>query len=117
MAHHPKERLFNYFGTVTWGDIADLTMYRRYDRRLVIFKKTWPDKPPSDKQLADRAAFSAAVAAWHLLTAEEQAQWDLAARRGCLTMSGYNLFLHWQLTPDLAAMRTLERQTRTTLLP
>lgn len=117
MAHHPKQHLFSYFGTVTWGDFADLTMYRRYDGRLVLFPKTWPDKPPTQKQLDDRAAFSAAVAAWHALTPAEQEQWTLAARRGSLCMSGYNLFLHWQLTPDEPALRTLERQTQTSLLP
>lgn len=61
MANQPENRLFSFFGFVIWGDIANLTMYRRYDGRLVSFAKTWPDKPPSEKQLADRARFKAAA--------------------------------------------------------
>jgi hypothetical protein len=32
-------------------------------------------------------------------------------------MTGYNLFLYWQLNADDSAIRTLEHQTSTTLLP
>jgi len=117
MANQPHNRIYSHFGFVIWGDIANLTMYRRYDGRLVIFKKTWPDKPPSAKQLADRAQFKAAATAWRALAAAQRAQWTLAAHRGCMPATGYNLFMHWQRKGDEAAIQTIERQTHTTLLP
>ena len=64
MANQPPKQLWTYLGFVLWGDISDLTMYRRYDGRLVVFQKTWPDKPPCQAQLDQRAAFKAASLAW-----------------------------------------------------
>lgn len=117
MAFEPKPSLFSTLGTVIWGDFGTLTMYRSKRKKLVIFKKTWPDKPPSDRQLAWRATWSAAAAAWRALTHGQRTQWSLAARRASLCATGYNLWLHWKLTADDAAIRTLQNQTKTQLLP
>lgn len=117
MPVQPRPSLFNLFGLVAWGDLGPLTMYRRPDGRLVIFSKTWPDKPPSPAQAAQRTLFSAAATAWRALNASQRAQWAAAAARSSLCMTGYNLFLHWALTGDDLAIRTIQRQTRTTLLP
>lgn len=108
---------FSLWGIIAWGDFADLTMYRGHQCQVIVFAKTWPDRPPSAEQLAHRAAYKAAATAWSALSADQRAQWNLACRRASLTMHGYNLWLHWNLTGDDKAIATLERQTNTTLFP
>ena len=63
-----NKQLLHFLGLVIWGDLGDLTMYRRADGTLVWFAKTWPEKPPSDAQLTQRQLFSDAATAWHALT-------------------------------------------------
>lgn len=117
MAKQPATNLFTYFGFVIWGDLGQLTLYRNKQGKVVVFQKTWPDKPPSDLQNAQRARFTAAAEAWADLSDANRAQWELASKRACLCMHGYDLFVHWQMMQDDAAITTLERQTNTTLLP
>lgn len=117
MAHQPAERLFSLFGFVIWGDFADLTMYRSQRGKVVVFPKTYPGSPGSPLQQAQRNRLKAAAADWVALTEDQRSQWDLASRRASLCSTGYNLYLHWKLTGDDSAIQTLERQTRTTLLP
>lgn len=110
-------RLLTLFGFVIWGDFGDLTLYRSKRGKMVFFQKTWPKEPPSQKKLFHQARFTAAAAAWQALTANQRTQWDLAARRASLCCHGYNLFIHWATTGDDSAIRTIQRQTHTTLLP
>ena len=117
MAFQPKERLMSYCGLIAWGDVGDLTIYRSRQKRMIVFTKTWPKKPPSDDQVTQRAKMTAAAVAWQALTPAGRAQWELASKRASLCMNGYQLFQHWQLTGDTKAMETLERQTRTDLVP
>lgn len=117
MAKQPLRALFSIFGFVIWGDFGPLTMYRNKKARVVAFAKTWPHKPASPAQVIQRAKMSEAAAAWQTLTPAEQYQWNLATRRASLCCHGFDLFTHWHMTGDTTAIRTLERQTRTTLLP
>jgi len=117
MAYEPQPNLFNLLGFVIWGDFADITMYRSHHGKVVWFKKTWPDKPASPKQLAWREHWKTAAAAWKAASAATRQQWDLATRRASLSLHGYDLWMHWQLTGDDQAIETLERQTHTELLP
>jgi len=117
MPHEPQTALFNVFGFVLWGDFADLTMYRSKRGKVVWFMKTWPHKAASEKQLTWRALWSTASAAWRVLPYSTRQQWMLAARRASLCLHGYDLWMHWNLTGDDAAIATLEHQTNTQLLP
>lgn len=117
MAFQPKKRLMSLLGLVAWGDIGDLTMYKSRQDRVIIFTKTWPKKPPSPDQVAQRAKMTAGAAAWQALTPATRAQWELASKRASLSMIGYHAFMHFQMTPDAPALATLERQTRTDLTP
>jgi hypothetical protein len=54
--------------------------------------------------------------AWNALTDAERDQWHLAEVRSPLNITGYNLYVYWSLSGDDAAIRTIERQTGTTLL-
>jgi len=115
MAVQPKNTLLTYLGFVIWGDFAELTMYRRPDGRIVLFKKSYPDKPPSEQQLAQRARFIASGDRWRALTAYQRTQWHLAAARASLCMHGRNLHASAYLTPDPSAVAAIARQTSTTL--
>lgn len=112
-----KRALLSLFGFMIWGDFGPLTMYRSKRGKIVAFAKTYPTGPPSDKQIEQRAAFSAAAIAWNALTSSQRDQWHLAAARASLCAHGYDLWIHWQLTADTSAIETLERQTGTTLFP
>lgn len=103
-------------GLVAWGDIGDLTCYKSKRKKVVWLKKTWPEKPASPLQLTRRAEWTAHAQAWNALTPQQRAQWHLAARRASLCLHGFNLWMHWKITGDDAAIQTLERQTKTTLL-
>jgi len=117
MAFEPVAGLFNFLGLVAWGDIGELTVYKSKRKKVVWLKKTYPDKPASPAQLDRRAYWSAATAAWRALTQTQRTQWNLAARRASLCAHGFNLWMFWQINGDLAAIRTLERQTHCALLP
>lgn len=117
MPIQPTKNLISIFGTVIWGDIAELTTYRRPDGRIVVFAKTYPDKPPSADQLAQRTALATAAAAWKALTLNQRSNWNTAARKASLCMHGYDLWIYWQLTGDDATLLTIERQTATDLIP
>lgn len=117
MVHLAPSHLWSALGIVIWGDLAAWTLYRDKQGKLVAFPKTYPHKAPSADQLAQRAKLTAAAAAWRALTPTQRAQWELATRRASLCCHGYNLWVHWQLSADEPAIRTLERQSRTSLLP
>lgn len=117
MAHTKLTAMVPFLGFIAWGDINELSVYRDKQGKMIFFPKTWPDKPPSESQLAQRAKYTAAAVLWKALSDNEREQWDLACRRACLCMHGYNLWQHWQQMADESAIRTLERQTKTVLLP
>jgi len=116
MPHQTLDHLFTCLGFVIWGDLGPTTIYRNKRGLVVFFNKTWPDKPPSPKQIVQRARFCEAAEAWHTLMVPERAEWHKATRRASLCCHGYDLFVHWYLTGDSTAIHTLERQTGTTLL-
>lgn len=117
MAHQTLDHLFTCLGFVIWGDLGPTTIYRNRKSRVVFFEKTWPHKPPSPAQIIQRARFVEAAAAWQTLSVTARAEWHEATRRASLCCHGYDLFVHWYLSGDTTAIRTLERQTDTTLLP
>jgi len=117
MAHQPQENLFSMLGTVIYGDIGPLTLYKNMNGKIVAFKKTWPKEVPSPLQLAQRQLFRDAAAAWRALTPAQKAEWESATLRASLRVHGYDLWVHHQLAHDDAAIQALQRQTETQLIP
>ena len=117
MAHNSIDHLYCALGFIIWGDLGHTTIYRDKQGKVVFFEKTWPHKPPSPKQTVQRAKIIEGAAAWQELSAADRQQWNLATTRASLCCHGYDLFMHWYLMHDTAGIRTIERQTRTTLLP
>jgi L-amino acid N-acyltransferase YncA len=117
MPHTTKTHLFSFFGFVVWGDFAEMTMYRNQRGKIVWFQKTYPHQEASPDQLYYRAKLTTAAAEWQALTNDQRAEWELATKRGSLTMNGYHLWIHWRMTRDASAIQTLQRQTSTDLIP
>jgi len=116
MPAQPPRPLLSLLGYVYWGDFAELTMYRSKRGRLIVYKKSYPDKPPSPAQLADRANFAAAAQHWNALSDAERSAWTAAAQKTSLCMTGYNLYVWYHVTGDTSELETLQRQTGQTLL-
>ena len=117
MAIQPPDKLFPLLGLISWGDLGKITIYRSKRGKLVWLIKTWPKKPPSPTQVIQRAKYAVAAKAWTDLTPAQRQQWHLAARRASLTMHGYHLFISHQTVRDDACIKTIQRQTRTNLIP
>ena len=117
MAHLPSEKLLSFIGTAIYGDIGPVTVYRNKNKKLVVFQKTFPKTIPSPDQAAQRQTFIDAATAWRALAAAQRKQWEIATLRASLRMHGYDLFVHHQIAGDDAAIRAVQRQTRTTLIP
>lgn len=115
MARQDPNSIFTWLGLVIWGDVGDLTMYKATPGHLVIFSKTWPDKPASPLQEQARTRLALAAHDWNRLSGDHRHQWDQAARRASLCMHGYDLFVSFTLRPDPQSLATLARQTGTTL--
>jgi hypothetical protein len=109
------QKTFTYLGLVSWGDIAELTIYRSHRGQLVIFKKTYPDKPLSEDCQRIKRRWKQTSDLWQSIGPTHRATWSTAAHRASLAMSGYNLFVAADLSTDRTWIRTIERQTNTTL--
>ena len=115
MPHEPDGRVLNVLGLIAFGDFADLTTYVSQRGQVVWFKKTWPDKPPSARQIYDRERFALATAEWNALPNATKAEWNKAARKASLCATGFNLYMYCWLAPHRDCLRTIARQTRCTL--
>jgi hypothetical protein len=111
MAAQTTTPIYALAGLVLWGDLGPLTMYRAKSGKLVIFKKTYPDKPPTPRQIASRDSMNCCGRSWQGLLPAERAGWRLVAKTLSLPCSGYNLWVAWRFKQNPAALRTLERQS------
>lgn len=111
MAVQTPTAVHQFLGLVMWGDLGPLTMYRSGQGRLVIFKKTWPDTPPTPPQVAARESMTTCGRSWQGLTPAMKAGWRMVARRLSLAASGYNLWVSWRFKQDVEKLLTLMRQS------
>jgi len=110
-------RIYSVLGLTLQGDLGPYTMYRSARHKLVIFPKAPPHKPASRLQAWHRCRWQLTARAWQKLQPAHRDRWRAAARKERLTIGGYNLFLWHVTTNQAAAIRTIERHTRLSLLP
>jgi len=115
MALQPPENTFHLLGLLIGGDLGPFTFYKSQRRLTVWFDKAPPLSPPTDLQTAQRNRFRSAAAWWKRLSNHQRREYELASQRASLRITGYNLFVHFKLTRDQAALETLERRTNTVL--
>ncbi|GAG05765.1 unnamed protein product, partial [marine sediment metagenome] len=113
---HTQDRLLSFIGFRPTGDLAGLTAYTATNGRVVWFVKAPPLKPPSVRQVHQRLLFGNAGRGWTQLTQETRNDWIEAAHRTHIHLSGYLLYLVWNLVRDRGTIRTIERQSGITLV-
>ena len=106
-----KPSIFQYLGVNTNGDAGPYTFYTSHRKRLVVFLKTWPKDPATYHQKLNRDKWRHAATRWRSLTDAQRNDWKRLAKRANLTISGYNLFLHYILGKGTETVRTCERIT------
>lgn len=115
MAQTTLKRLLSYVALRAEGDVGPFTCYHSHRRRLVVYQARPRAKPPTPWQQSQLDRLRIAALGWWLIGESIRHQYRLAARRGRLRMSGYALWIASQLKPRPEALRTLERQTNTSL--
>lgn len=115
MAIQPAPKFANLLGLRVGGDLDGLTYYVNRQGKVTFFAKAPPTKPPTWKQTFQRNAFRLVAQLWRQQSQAQKAAYELITRRASLCMTGYNLFVHVELTLDQDTLRTLERQTGVTI--
>jgi len=111
-----KREWMGLLGLNSQGDLGALTVYTSATGKLIIFPRAPPLNPPSIEQIYQRQLVVAAARAWNELTTAEKSNWEKAAKRASLKITGYNLFTYWSITHDSAPIQTIEAQTGISLL-
>lgn len=93
------------------GDCAGMTLYTDRFGRNVAFPQAPPRKPPTAGQLAWKAAFAKAMAAWHALDEPRREDYRWLAKHGGIPMLGHNIYLSLCLRYRLDLWETLCRQS------
>lgn len=114
---HIPHGVLRLIGMNPTGDLGYLTCYTSRRAGTVWFPKAPPLTPPTAWQRRNRNRFRLAAQAWRNLDEEIRQNWALAARRARLYVTGYNLWVWWQLRRQLPQLRTIERQSGINLLP
>ncbi len=109
-----KRQLLGFSQT---GDLGPFTVYTSVARSPVWFQKSPPQKPPSRLQIRQRLRFTLAAEAWRNLPATTRQTWKAAAAAAGLYLSGYNLWIFWQIRRDDSIIRTIEHQSKLSLIP
>lgn len=109
--------LTKILGFTVQGDLGGWTFYTSARRQLVFYPQAPPKEPASRDQTTMRNKFRAAAQAWNAQTRQHKANWQTAAKKAHLRITGYNLYTYWQTTRDTSTIATIERQTKLQLLP
>jgi len=100
-------RIWSLLGLRPTGDLGPLTFYTTRHRRVVAFPRAPPLTPPSPRQTFQRNSFRAVAWAWTRLTPQRRKDWLDLAKTNHLRITGYNLYVYYQLTGDLKTIKTL----------
>lgn len=111
MAIQPDPKFATLMGLRIGGDLDGVTYYINKRGKPTWFAKAPPTKPPTPKQRSQRNKFRLVAMLWSELPQLERDKWELICRRASLCLTGYNLFVHIQLSLDFASLHTLESQT------
>lgn len=109
-------KLFNFFGLNPTGDFGPWTFYTATNKKPVMFLKSPPTKPPTDRQTFQRDSFRFFAMLWKKLSDDVRADWEAASLRAHLRMTGYNLFVWYQAHKNDQVIQTIERQSGVQLL-
>ncbi len=103
-------------GMMVSGDFGPTTFYTSIRQKHVSFAKTQNLNPPSQLQVRQRNIFRSIGQSWNALTPADREKWEAVSLLLHARMTGYHLWVWWQTKADLAAMRTIERNTNIQLI-
>lgn len=109
--------LLTIVGLTPSGDLGPLTGYTSKRGKPVWFQKAPPKSPPTGWQRQQRNKFRVIAILWQTLQPQQRLDWEAAALKANLNVTGYNLFVWYQHTLEDATINTVERQSGITLLP
>lgn len=98
------------------GDIGPFTVFRTKRLGVVWFPRAPPKMKPSFLQRRHRNRWSFAARVWRTMPILDREKWMTAARLLNLAITGYNLFIYYQVTKDAGPIRTIQRRTGIQLL-
>lgn len=98
------------------GDIGPFTVFRTRRLGVVWFPRAPPKMAPSYLQRRNRNKWSFAARVWSGSTPADREAWMTAARLAQLSITGYNLFIFYEVTKDRSVIETIERNTGISLL-
>lgn len=106
-----------FLGLNPTGDLGPLTGYTSKRGKPVWFLKSPPTSPPTAWQTKQRNLFRQIARHWNDLTPAARANWQAAASRAHLNVTGYNLFVYFHAGGSRAVIATVEHQSGIDLLP
>lgn len=107
--------IINWIGINAQGDLGPVTMYKSQRGTRIWYAKAPPEIPWSIGQLRQRTLFKMAGIAWQNLTDAEKQDYETAAARAHLRITGYNLWVHACLRQDVSYIQTIINQTKVQL--
>lgn len=112
-AHWPA---LTFLGLNPTGDLGPLTGYTSKRAKPVWFLKAPPTSPPTGWQVKQRNLFRQIARHWTELKPVARANWQTAARRAHLNITGFNLFVYFHAGGDRKVIATVEHQSRISLV-
>lgn len=103
--------IWQFLGVLTNGDLGPYTFYTNKRGHLVVFLKTWPKDPASYNQKLNRDKWRHAALRWQSLDQSVRDLWRDLGYRAHLTISGYNLYMHYITGKGTATVETCQRLT------
>jgi hypothetical protein len=93
-----------------------MTYYTSRRGKTIFFPRSPPLNPPTDLQEYFRDLYRFAGTQWRSASALNRKNWNDAARRAHLAITGYNLWCWYCRFADSTTIDTIERQTGITLI-
>ncbi len=112
----PDQLIPGYLGFRPTGDIGPYTIYTMRNGNIVWYNRAPPKEPASYRQKILRNRWRMAAAAWQRLPDVDRKNWQQAAKKARLDITGYNLWIFYSTTQERAAIRTIERISKIQLL-
>lgn len=103
--------IIDLIGLNAQGDLGPVTIYKSQRGRRIWFAKAPPEIPWTVGQIRQRTLFIMAGIAWQNLTADEKADYERAAKKASLRITGYNLWVHACVTQNVSYIETIIHQT------
>jgi hypothetical protein len=103
--------LLPLLGLNTTGDLGPYTIYKSQRGVLVFYPRMPALNPPSPMQTIQRAKWAAAAAGWRAQPPTTRRQWEAAAKKAGLKITGYNLWIYSHSKPDARTYRTVSTQS------